>query len=571
MALKYGLYEPDGKHYSGELDRYHDRAVLLAEGKVGFYAESDQDRIILGSAIDVQKRGKRQDLLIFFMESPIESFHVNIIRDFYRDAVAALQDAGYEVLNIWGDETFVSSLDTLDLGHSNQSVPVLSYLSGKIIAQKPSYAFTNDFKRAVSLVSEALELMQPVLFLGYRCAVGRDAIDRENPPDLSVLPMKPYNQHAANLDSGQIDDPNVADFQKLGEIIGNAKVRSVIEQHRQKIRSKEALLVEVELISEKNLTPPQKYKWHSRLDTLGIRRHSRNSIEDAVMGVIEENNTAYLKRYLSSDFNQRDFNKYIYTLPAQQFLAFFTKAQSTLLNVDTAVGKKISNDLSQHVAQLQTIAQRLKEEHDPVTIPRQPAKDPLMDQRSEKRVSPQRGFDLKRILLIGGIIGLIIAIALAVLMFVPGIFGGGGPTDGGVPGVTSSTVGPEEPMTIRSDDGKVILIYSNDSVSGNVTGPVNIVHTADVPSIGNPGWISYDGLYYTINPDIRFEPAAELIFAVDDRDPAQIYVGHKIGSTLEWTRVDPSIEGQNLTLSINTSGMYALFLENTSAAAAGGA
>lgn len=572
MTLKYGLYEPDGKHYSGELDRYHDRAVLLAEGKVGFYAESDQDRIILGSAIDVQKRGKRQDLLIYFMECPLESFHGNIIRDFYRNAVASLQDAGYEVLNIWGDETFVSSLDTLDLGYSGLSVPVLSYLSGKIIAQKPSYAFTNDFKRAVSLVSGALELMQPVLFLGYRCAVGRDAIDRENPPDLSVLPMKPYNQHAANLDSGQIDDSDASTYQRFGKVLIDK--RSALFENRQRIGTKQNLLYVVENTIQRGLTPSRRLDHYSRLDELNIPRTSSYTIEDAVTGVIEKSNTAYLERYLSSNFDQRAFNTYVYALPAQQFLAFFTKAQSTLLNVDTTVGKKISNDLSQHVAQLQTIAQRLKEKHDPVTIPRQPVRDTLMDTRSEKRVSPQRRFDLKRLLLISGIIGLIIVIALAVTMFVPGILGdtSGESSNGDPIGTTSSGfVGTKSVLSAVSDDQNVILLFDPSGLSGSVADALKITHGENIMDLGNVGWLSYDQSYYSIEPDASFEPAAQLIFTVDDPDPGQIFVGHKVVSAPNWTREDASLDGQNLTLSIDTSGMYALFLENTSAAAPGGA
>lgn len=567
MTLKYGLYEPDGKHYSGELDRYHDRAVLLAEGKVGFYAESDQNRIILGSAIDVQKKGKRQDLLIFFMECPLESFHVSAIRDFYRNAVASLRDAGYEVLNIWGDETFVSSLDTLDLGYSNQSGPVLSYISGKIIAQKPSYAFTNDFKRAVSLVSGALEIMQPVLFLGYRCAVGRDAIDRENPPDLSVLPMKPYNQHAANLDSGEIDDKDSSTYQRFGKVLIDK--RSALFEKRQRIGTKQNLLYVVENTIGRGLTPSKRLDHYSRLDELNIPRISSDDVEDAVTAVIEKNNTAYLERYLSGNFNQRDFQKYVYALPAWQFLDFFTKAKPALLKMKTADGKRISNDLSNHARQLQTVANQLKEKHDPEIAPRKPDKDSLMDEKSNRRGGFAGEFNLRKILLIGGIIGLIIAIGVAVTMFAPGIFGGGGPTDGTVPGLKSDA-GPEEPITVPSDDGRVILIYSNDSVPINGAGPLKIVHTEGVPNIGNDEWFDYDDSYYTIEPDVRFDPPAELIFTVDDRNPDLIYVGHKSCSALNWTREDPSIDGQNLALTIDESGMYALFLENVTDAPSGG-
>ncbi|TAJ45797.1 hypothetical protein [Methanofollis fontis] len=567
MTVKYGLYEPDGKHYSGELNRYHDRAVLLAAGRVGFYFESDRDRIILGSAIDVQKKGKRQDLHIYFMECQIESFQVSVIRDFYLNAVASLRDAGYEVLNIWGDERFVSSLDTLTLGYSGQSGPVLSYLSGKIVAQKPSYAFTKDFKRAMSLVSGVLEVMQPILFLGYRCAVGRDAIDRENPPDLSVLPMKPYNQHAANLDSGQIDDTDASTYQRFGKVLIDN--RSSLFGKEQRIGTKQKLLNAIEDTIRRGLTPSKRLDHYSRLDELNIPRTSSNTIEDAVTAVIEKNNTAYLERYLSGNFNQRDFQKYVYELPALQFLDFFTKAKETLLKMKTADGKKISNNLSNHARQLQTVANQLKEKHDPEIAPRKPDKDSLMDEKSNRRGGFAGEFNLKKILLIGGIIGLIIAIGVAVTMFAPGIFGGDGPTDGTVPGLKSEA-GPEEPITVPSDDGRVRLIYSNDSVSINGAGPLKIVHTEGVPKIGNGEWFNYDDSYYTIEPDVRFDPPAELIFTVDDRNPDQIYIGHKSCSALNWTREDPSIDGQDLTLTIHESGMYALFLENVTDAPSGG-
>ncbi|MDN7026019.1 hypothetical protein FGU65_14190 [Methanoculleus sp. FWC-SCC1] len=579
MTPQHGMYAPDGKYIQGELKQYGDLAALLAEGSVALYAESDRDKMIFGSAVNVQKAGQRQDMLIVIVEYPLRSFGSSAVREFFRTVRTVTADAKYTILSIGNDASFFRSIDSDDwecsassLSAGRSTIPsrqpnddgILQYLVGRIVAQKPAYATTKRMACSASLVSRILESMQPILYLGYRFAVGRDIVDRKNPFDLWVLPIKPFGQKVADLDSGIIDVPEKSFYQRSGEmaVLVNKELQST--RNRPSISSKEEYHREISVAVRRKMNSTQRVEYHRALERENIPLKIKISIDDAVRTTVESADRSYLERYLSSAFDIGDFERCVYKLPAEEFLRFFKTAKPVLVKLDESTKRSILQRLSSYAKELQDVERDIRGRYEvtprngvyaaPITdnphaVPIQPnsGKDPSPNPHSNDFDSTLK---IKKLLPIIAIAGLVIVGIVAAISF-------GLPTS-----ILGAASEGSQQVSHISDDGGAELLINGSSLPDGVADTVRLRIYSE-GEFGDPAWTTYNDKYYAIEPEnLAFPPEAKLVFILNESQPEQLFVGHTTDLSYSWLRVDSEIEGQNVTIHIRESGMYALFLEN---------
>ena len=380
---RYGIYATDGKHVQGELGQYSNLAAQLAEGSAALYIESDHEKVIFGSAVDVQKEGRRRDMLIVIMEYPLTSPHRNAVHNFLLDVCKELADANYRILGAGGEESFFQPIYSKHQEFSSRSISaengeqsgcqpggdaVIPYLIGRLIAQKPGYATAKQMACSINLISEIFEIMHPILHLGYRFAVGRYVINRSDPFDLCVLPEKPRDQDVADLDSGIIDDPERSLYTKIGKVLANEQIQAVLYKsyrNRSTPLSKEKLFTEINTGIRRQMTPSQRFEHQNTLERIESPLKFEILVEDAVYVALSDSNTRYLEGYFLSAFNIEDFEKCLYKLPAEDFLRFFNIARPVLLRLDDKTGGNILRRLSSYARELQQVEEELKGRYDP--------------------------------------------------------------------------------------------------------------------------------------------------------------------------------------------------------------
>ncbi len=657
MVLQYGIYAPDGKYIQGGLSRYNDLAARLAEGTIGLYVESNPEKIIFGSAVNVQKP-QRQDMLIVIVEYLLTSPHAATAKDFFMHVRKELTDAGYIILGVGGNESFFQSFESDSLECQPNIDAPTQYLVGRLIAQKQAIATTNQLVCAVSLASRVLEIIDPVIHLEYRIAVGRNVISQKNPFDLCILPVKPYDQNFADIDSGTIEDPDQSFYQHFGSVLENKNIQNVLRSYQSCISSKGVLFEQINKSVLKKKNPDQRVTHLNTLERLKLSLPSEISIEDAVHAALYNRDTRYLECCFSDAFNIEDFEKCVYGLPAEKFRQFFDIAKPVLLKLDSSTGINILRQLSSYVGGLQRVEKELKDRYDPVPewMPRADRRDDVSgtpgfqptgkelqeqnvqvkgyaQQKVEYRVAegypsgkiskPKPWWKPSHTLQMLTIIMIVVVLAMAVyLWFFPSILesisGNNQPTPSPSPGFvalatpspegtptqlvpdtpaidspsptpppeetptqqvsdappidsTLPTPSPEEMKLIcKSEDGKVELFVDGLSPSRAAINEIKITSYVDdheIPSLtNNSPWVPY-GSYYVIEPwprELSFSSKAQLVFVTNDTHPERFFVGYTMGIPYIWSKEAPTVENQNVTLSIDRTGIYALFTKNMS-------
>ncbi|MBO4235434.1 MAG: hypothetical protein J5928_03185, partial [Firmicutes bacterium] len=112
MQDTYGIFTTDGEIIVGTI--YDEVALNLAkafdESTVSLYISTKNGSLLMGTTVNVQKKGRRPDTVIYLEKSVYESYlsHIDLayVQDFYARVKRTLEQNDYEVRNLASDVNF---------------------------------------------------------------------------------------------------------------------------------------------------------------------------------------------------------------------------------------------------------------------------------------------------------------------------------------------------------------------------------------------------------------------------------------------------------------------------------
>jgi len=235
MPKQFGLYTTTGEVEGGTLTKESGLAIKIGEGNAGFFFRSDCDGITMGASWDVQKSRQRPDTRIYIENIPYEDVGLDLtgaIYSYFTSGATILKDAGYNLLAIWGDESFIQriSSDPEDLiqyssrYQQNNLSGVKLFLVGKLLVGQKAYVKMRrrELAWAISLMDQTANTLFPVLSLGFCFIV---AMTTDKSEDLLILPnfppQTPVDITVESEGNYHYEKPQFAIYEEIGSTFRN--------------------------------------------------------------------------------------------------------------------------------------------------------------------------------------------------------------------------------------------------------------------------------------------------------------------------------------------------------------
>lgn len=235
MKAAYGIFTTDGETVAGTLhDEYAVRlAERLDESTASLYISTTNGVFLLGTAVNVQKSGRRPDTVIYLEKfgwnhAPLPEIDRAFIRDFYRRVRERLSASDYVVRDAaFGDDLFaephartITSLPGTD---------AVDYTIGRLLLGKEVVCLSPDRTTSVDFVVAATERLHSLLSPGFSIVVAKRTF---RGADLLVTEQYPGTAHIA-LATGQTDDTRWGDiYRSVGVLARNPILRQTIAKER---------------------------------------------------------------------------------------------------------------------------------------------------------------------------------------------------------------------------------------------------------------------------------------------------------------------------------------------------
>jgi hypothetical protein len=289
-----GVYNTDGELVEGTLFGYREIARRLGESHVGFFMKSEARSVILATAVNVQKKGRRPDTLLVMGRYPAAAPGGGagaLILRFFSQVRRVLEDADYLLLNVGNDETFLGSVADHGIGAAaDRERAAVSFSAGKLLAGRRVYLTSSRLRASVEHIAHTADLLIPVLHLGFSFAASRKTFES----DLLVTPEKAPNIPSIDidLDSGLIEEPDDARiFSPFTDFISDPHNRGTVRP----VQTKEELTGTVAGILSRQATDPKLKERFLALSsppgpdrTIDVREAVRAVLTDAGPGLLEQ-------------------------------------------------------------------------------------------------------------------------------------------------------------------------------------------------------------------------------------------------------------------------------------------
>ncbi|NLB18728.1 MAG: hypothetical protein GX825_08390, partial [Syntrophomonadaceae bacterium] len=237
MPKQFGLYTTTGEVEEGTLTKESGLAIKIGEGNAGFFFRSDHDGITLGASWDVQKSQQRPDTRIYIENIPYEDVGTDLtgaIYSYFTSGATILKDAGYNLLAIWGDESFAQRIssnpeDLIQYSsryQQNSLSGVKLFLVGKLLVGQKAYVKMRwrDLAWAISLMDQTANALFDVLSLGFCLIV---AMTTDKSEDLLILPnfppQTPVDITIESEGNYHYEKPQFAIYEEIGSTFRKCK------------------------------------------------------------------------------------------------------------------------------------------------------------------------------------------------------------------------------------------------------------------------------------------------------------------------------------------------------------
>ena len=194
MYDSYGIFTTDGLTVAGTLhDEY---AVNLAEGldesTASLYISTKNGVLLLGTAVNVQKKGRRPDTFIYLEKTGLKGgllprIDLSYIHEFYARVQDKLSKIEYDVRDLASDNDFFDERNrkvvTGLLGSD-----AADYAVGRLLLGKDTVCVSDDLSKSVDFVVAVAERLHSYLPAGFTIVVSKRTF-RDS--DLNVTEMYP--------------------------------------------------------------------------------------------------------------------------------------------------------------------------------------------------------------------------------------------------------------------------------------------------------------------------------------------------------------------------------------------
>jgi hypothetical protein len=521
-----GIYNTDGDLVSGNLQGYREIARRLAESNVTLYVQFRGDEALFGTAVNVQRTGRRPDTVIVLIRAAPVRYGAGmgkIIGIFYGEAVDALERAEYRILNIGSDEEFLQTVrakKTLrSATGSTTAERITTFVAGKLIATQKVYCTSRNLQASAALVSSVIDLLIPVLRLGYTFACSKKTFES----NLSILPDKPPNIPAVDIELDTQRIVQAGDSELYLQFVSALSDPSVTNLH-----SKHDLSRTIANAIYKRTRDRDLKKRYLRLVSTGEVPVDVD-VADAIESVLQHREAKLFEQYMKS----RNFS-----------LSAVKNSLNRLSSSENQIFRDVLNRTPGAPEKWRPISDLL--------TPQVDRRQEIVDHAGWSGEVPVRQGSRWPVVIVA-------ALVLAALILSAGVLLGLLPSPGTVPVVN----GNDEPLFMASGDGMANVVAPVGGITGNDgTGPSIEAVVPPQNFMVNEGWKPV-GLFYHIIPDtLLFNPAARLsIFLPADRNATEMLViarNTRIGG--EWERLETDLTVNNTAeASVRQGGLYGVF------------
>ncbi|MBN2733815.1 MAG: hypothetical protein JXQ82_03025 [Methanomicrobiaceae archaeon] len=243
MKDSYGIYTTDGETVAGTL--HDDYAVNLAErldeSTASLYISTKNGVLLLGTAVNVQKKGRRPDTFIYLEKSEFlrelpPRIDLLYIHEFYGRVQKRLSNIEYEVRDLASDNEFFDERNQrMTSGLSGSETA--DYAVGRLLLSKEVVCVSDDLSKSVDFVVAVSEKLLSYISAGFTIVVAKRTFH-----DADLLVTEKYSGKVhIDLNTEITEDPKWKDiYRSIGIFARNPAVRQKIsmEATRPKIEKR---------------------------------------------------------------------------------------------------------------------------------------------------------------------------------------------------------------------------------------------------------------------------------------------------------------------------------------------
>ena len=231
MDDSYGIFTTDGETVAGTLrDEYAlNLAERLDESTASLYISTRNGVLLLGTAVNVQKKGRRPDTFIYlekveWVKELPPRIDLSFIHEFYGRVERRLSDIEYEVRDLASDDAFFDDRNKKVITRlSGSDAP--DYSVGRLILGKEVVCVSDDLSKSVDFVVAVAEKLLSYISAGFTIVVAKRTFR-----DADLLVTEKYaGKVNIDLNTERTDDPKWGDiYRSVGVFAQNPVLRQKI-------------------------------------------------------------------------------------------------------------------------------------------------------------------------------------------------------------------------------------------------------------------------------------------------------------------------------------------------------
>lgn len=235
MKASYGIFTTDGEAVAGTLrDEYAVRlAERLDESTASLYISTKNGVFLLGTTVNVQKKGRRPDTVIYLEKlgwdsEPLPEIDLAYIHDFYGRVVTRLSEIDYDVRDLASDDVFFIERHHRVITGLMSSDSV-DYSVGRLLLGKEVVCVSGDLSKSVDFVVAVTERLHSFLSQGFTVVVAKRSFR-----DADLLVTEKYSGTVhINLATEQVNDTKWGDvYRNFGVLARYPRILQKISQER---------------------------------------------------------------------------------------------------------------------------------------------------------------------------------------------------------------------------------------------------------------------------------------------------------------------------------------------------
>ncbi len=268
MQDTYGIFTTDGEIVAGSLnDEYAvNLAEMLDESTASLYISTKNGTFLMGTAVNVQKKGRRPDTVIYLEKSGYDTYmvpHIDLayVQEFYGRVRRTLEKNDYEVRNLASDDSFFDERN-MRLTSGMSGTDTANYAVGRLIMGKDVIAVSDNLSKSVDFAVSVAGKMMTYMAAGFTIVVAKRSF---RDADLMVI-EKVSGGSQINLATETVTGGNFSDiYGYIGKFAQNPSVMREFSGREPLNKITEKILAEFE--RTQRISPQGKKRYAEFLET----------------------------------------------------------------------------------------------------------------------------------------------------------------------------------------------------------------------------------------------------------------------------------------------------------------